>query len=82
MSPEKLNDFFVNDAFFEQQKRKCEDDGKTDGFGSINIPDNVHFFFALTKDTLFVLSSRRNDIAKTQAVNLSMTLLIICDKFV
>ncbi len=36
-----------------------------DDYGTVNIPDKFHFFFTLTKESLFITSSRRNDIAKT-----------------
>lgn len=36
-----------------------------DEFGYFDIPSDTHFFFILTKKTLYALSARRNDMAKT-----------------
>lgn len=40
-------------------------DKEKDEFGFFNIPDDTHFFFILTKKSLFAVNARRNDIAKT-----------------
>jgi len=40
-------------------------DKDKDSWGSFNIPDDTHFFFVLTRKTLYAMNSRRNDIAKT-----------------
>lgn len=33
-----------------------------DDFGPLEIPDKESFFYLLSKDSLFILSARRNDI--------------------
>ena len=63
----KLKNFFDNEAYYEQMKRKVNLD-QADDYGSLEIPDNLHFFFTLTKTALYIISARRNDIAKTQEV--------------
>jgi hypothetical protein len=56
----KPNDFNKNPAFLEQMKNAGELDlSKTDTIGYINIPDEDHFFFILTDNSLNVLSSRK-----------------------
>lgn len=37
----------------------------SDEFGPYEIPSEKNFFFVLTKDTLFALTSRSNKMAKT-----------------
>ena len=34
----------------------------------MNVPDAYHFWFVLTKDALYITTSRRNDMAKTADV--------------
>jgi len=48
--------------------KKTYDKTEKDDFGPIDIPDASHFFMTLTKDALYVLSARRNELAKTQEV--------------
>ena len=56
----KPKDFFKNMAFYEQMKNgQTLDLAKADSVGYINIPDEDHFFFILTENTLNVLSSRK-----------------------
>jgi hypothetical protein len=56
----KPKDFFKNMAFYEQMKNgQTLDLSKADSVGYINIPDEDHFFFILTENTLNVLSSRK-----------------------
>ena len=62
-----LKNFFLNEAYYEQLKKPFDISTK-DSYGTIDIPDNIHFFFTLTKDSLYIISARRNDIAKTQEV--------------
>jgi len=38
---------------------------KKDEFGTINIPDDQHFFGVATRTSFFVLTGRRNDITRT-----------------
>jgi len=40
-------------------------DKDKDEWGFLNIPDDTHFFFILTRKTLYAMNARRNDIAKT-----------------
>lgn len=37
-----------------------------DDYGNIDIPDHDKFFLYLSKEGLFAVSSRRNDLTKTQ----------------
>lgn len=56
----KPKDFFKNMAFYEQMKNgQILDLTKKDKIGYVNIPDEDHFFFILTENTLNVLSSRK-----------------------
>ena len=56
----KPKDFFKNMAFYEQMKNgQTLDLTKKDKIGYVNIPDEDHFFFILTENTLNVLSSRK-----------------------
>ena len=56
----KPSDFFKNMAFYEQMKSGLTLDlAKSDNVGYLNIPDEDHFFFILTENTLNVLSSRK-----------------------
>jgi len=60
------NEFFKNFAFYEQFKSgEILDLNKKDIVGYVNVPDEDHFFFVLTANTLNVLSSRKNKYAKT-----------------
>ena len=62
---EKPKEFYKNLAFYEQMKKGASKSGKTvdlkkeDAVGFVNIPDENHFFFILTENTLNVLSSRK-----------------------
>lgn len=40
--------------------------GEEDEYGPMDIPDNLHFFFVLTKKTVFALTARKNDLARTR----------------
>jgi hypothetical protein len=56
----KPKDFFKNMAFYEQMKNGLTLDlTKKDSVGYVSIPDEDHFFFILTENTLNVLSSRK-----------------------
>jgi len=55
------NKFEYNPAYLAQ----ATSDKDKDSWGSFNIPDDTHFFFFLTRKTLYAMNSRRNDIAKT-----------------
>lgn len=62
-----IRNFFVNEAFEEQQTRLNHTNGtEEDDFGPIEIPDKVHFFFVLTAEAIYVFTARRNDITKIQ----------------
>jgi hypothetical protein len=45
--------FFVNNNFFDQEKKEEADD-----FGPLAIPDSFHFFFVVTNEYMMILSSR------------------------
>ncbi len=55
--------FFINSAY-EAQGLNADIELK-DEFGTVNIPDQFHFFFVLKKNAIYITSSRRNQIAKT-----------------
>jgi len=38
---------------------------KKDEFGTMNIPDDQHFFSIVTRTSLFILTGRVNDIMRT-----------------
>jgi hypothetical protein len=55
----KPTDFLKNMAFYQQMSDgETMDLSKSDGIGFVNIPDEDHFFFILTENSLNVLSSR------------------------
>ena len=57
---EKPHYFDINSAFFSQYSNNNSiNNQQTDQFGSIEIPSKNHFFFVLTKESLFVISARR-----------------------
>ena len=66
--PKKFSNFYYNEAFDNQNKYPELKDPPKDEFGPIDIPDNTHFFAVASTDALYILSGRRNDISKTQAV--------------
>ena len=42
-----------------------EDLVTSDDHGYLNIPDQVHFYVMINKDSLYMVEARRNDLAKT-----------------
>lgn len=62
---EKPKTFFVNKKYFQQFEKAIPLNiikptvQKKDEFGSIGIPSQFHFFFVLTKKTLYVISARQ-----------------------
>lgn len=59
--------FLINPAFDHQMyMNKSEDIITTDDYGYLNIPDDHHFYFMMDNTTLYMVTARRNDIAKTQ----------------
>lgn len=59
-SNNKPKEFLKNTAFYEQMKKgETLDLTKNDTVGFINVPDEDHFFFILTENSLNVLSSRK-----------------------
>jgi hypothetical protein len=64
---EKPKSFFRNDAFYAQN-RKIRDQtelAKKDAKGNLYIPSETSFWVTVLKDTVNILSSRKNQIAKT-----------------
>lgn len=62
---EKPKSFFINKKYFQQFDAKNPlaiinpSNKNKDSFGSIDIPSQFHFFFVLTKKTLYVISARQ-----------------------
>jgi hypothetical protein len=49
--------------------------GPSDEYGALEIPSKLHFFFVLTKRSLYVLTARDNDLARTRkSMEISWTL--------
>lgn len=75
-----FSEFLKNNAFFAQgpdssnflklQPRNHDNDNRMmdDECGPLDIPDAYHFFFYLTGDSLFLVSARKNSLAKTLRV--------------
>lgn len=62
------NKFEFNPGFeaqFSFGRNPTFTDKDKDENGFFNIPDDTHFFFVLTRKTLYAMNARRNDIAKT-----------------
>ncbi len=58
--------FYINPSYAIQfDGSKQIDSDKRDAFGSIEVPDQYHFFMELTYDALYIVTARRNDLIKT-----------------
>jgi hypothetical protein len=58
--------FLVNPGFSHMLLlNRTEDIVTTDEFGTLNIPDDHHFYFMMTASTLYMVNARKNDLAKT-----------------
>ena len=58
--------FLINPSFNQMLLiNKTEDIITTDEYGTLNIPDDHHFYFMMTQKTLFMVNARKNDLAKT-----------------
>jgi len=70
-SSNSYNEFTKNAAYYEQNpdhnfiKLPIHQNRRDDECGSLEIPDAYHFFFYLTTDTLYIVSARKNSLAKT-----------------
>ena len=74
-----FSEFIKNSAYFDQNQQNSmnsansinsinQRDSSTipkDECGSIEVPDPYHFFFYLTYDNLYIVSARKNALAKT-----------------
>lgn len=60
-----FNQFNKNQAFYEQATHKNYQNIAKDDYGVLEVPDSFHFFFYLTSDSLYIVSARKNSIAKT-----------------
>ena len=69
---EKPNKFHINQQYFHQfdskNKLNILNTNLKDDYGFINIPSKFHFFFVLSKETLYVVSSRRVSITIIKCV--------------
>ena len=64
-STDTCSQFTKNPAYFDQNPDNPLRKHQKDDCGSLEIPDAFHFFFYLTFDALYIVSARKNDLAKT-----------------
>lgn len=68
-TPNRPTKFEFNQAYYDQYnnfgKNASFTDKDKDDFGWFDIPDDTHYFFVLSPTTLYAISGRRNDVAKT-----------------
>jgi len=58
--------FYINPSYALQFSENQEVDSELhDQFGSIEVPDEYHFFMELTYDAMYIVTARRNDLIKT-----------------
>ncbi len=58
--------FYINPSYSLQfTDNRMVDSELRDTFGSVEIPDEYHFFMVLTYDSLYITTARRNDLTKT-----------------
>lgn len=63
-----FTEFTKNPAFSDQKQENVVDAEKEDDCGPLDIPSLYHYYFYLTAEKLFIVSARRNSLAKTVKV--------------